>query len=193
MVYEKEKVIEFFNKLDRSYFMEKNKEYAEIDSPFHIGHGQTISQPSLVLKMTLILEIHKNSKVLEIGTGSGYQTAILAKFSKEVYTIERIEPLFEKAKERLEKAGYNNIHYKLDDGSCGWEEHAPYDRIIATAAASKIPKELINQLAPEGRMIIPIGPRYLQDLILIKKDDEGQLSEEVIEKVRFVPLVGKYE
>ncbi len=193
MVYEKEKIIEFQNKLDRSYFMDKNKKYADIDSPFPIGHGQTISQPSLVLNMTIMLELNKNSKVLEIGTGSGYQTAILSKFSKEVYTVERIEPLLKKAKERLKNADYDNIHYKLDDGSSGWEEYAPYDRIIATAAASKVPNELIDQLAPEGRMIIPVGPRYLQDLLLIKKDSKGKITEEVIEKVRFVPLVGKYE
>ncbi|MDW7667733.1 MAG: protein-L-isoaspartate(D-aspartate) O-methyltransferase [Bacillota bacterium] len=193
MFLEKEKLIEFYKKLDRSYFMEKYKEYAKEDAPFPIGYGQTISQPSLVLKMSLLLEIHKKCKVLEIGTGSGYQTALLAKFAKEVFTVERIEPLHKRAKERLEKAGYNNINYKLDDGSIGWEEHSPYNRIIVTAAATEVPEELIAQLANGGRMIIPVGPRYLQDLMLIRKDEEGKVTEELIEKVKFVPLIGKYE
>lgn len=114
---EKEKLIEFYRDLDRSYFMDQYKEHANEDAPFPIGHGQTISQPSLVLKMSILLEIHKKCKVLEIGTGSGYQTALLPKFAKEVYTIERIKPLHKKAKERLEKAGYDNIHFKLDDGN----------------------------------------------------------------------------
>ncbi len=193
MVLEKEKLIEFYNELDRSYFMEEYKEHADKDSPLPIGHGQTISQPSLVLKMTLLLEIHKNCKILEIGTGSGYQTALLAKFAKEVYTVERIETLHKKAKERLKNAGYDNIYYKLDDGSIGWEEHAPYHRIIVTAAAAEIPQELTEQLAPGGRMIIPVGPRYLQDLMLVRKDEEGKITKELIEKVKFVPLIGKYE
>ncbi len=190
---EKEKLIEFYRDLDRSYFMDQYKEYAKEDAPLPIGYGQTISQPSLVLKMTLLLEIHKKCKVLEIGTGSGYQTALLAKFAKEVYTVERIEPLHEKAKERLINSGYKNIYYKLDDGSLGWEEHAPFNRIIVTAAATQIPDELVEQLATGGRMIIPVGPRYLQDLMLIRKDEEGKITEELIEKVRFVPLIGKYE
>jgi len=193
MLLEKEKLIEFYRNLDRSYFMDEYKKYAKEDAPFPIGYGQTISQPSLVLKMTLLLEIHRNCKVLEIGTGSGYQTALLSKIAKEVYTVERIEPLHKKAKEKLKKAGYHNINYKLDDGSIGWEEHAPYNRIIVTAAASKIPEELKDQLAKEGRMIIPVGPKNFQDLILVRKDEEGKITEEFIEKVRFVPLVGKYE
>jgi len=193
MLLEKEELIEFYRKLDRSYFMDEYKKYAKEDAPFPIGYGQTISQPSLVLKMTLVLEIHKKCRVLEIGTGSGYQTALLAKFAKEVYTIERIKPLHKKARERLEKAGYDNIHFKLDDGSIGWEEHAPYNRIIVTAGAAQIPQELKEQLALGGRMIIPVGPKTLQDLMLVRKDEKGNVTEELIEKVRFVPLVGKYE
>lgn len=193
MFLEKERLMEYYKELDRSYFMDEYKEYAKEDSPFPIGYGQTISQPSLVLKMTLLLEIHKKCRVLEIGTGSGYQTALLAKFAKEVYTVERIEPLYIKAKDRLENAGFKNIHYKLDDGSLGWEDHSPYNRIMVTAAASEIPKELLDQLAPNGRMIIPVGPPDVQDLILVRKDSDGKISEEFIEKVRFVRLKGKYE
>ena len=193
MKYNKDEIINFYENLDRSFFMDKNKEYADIDSPFRIGYGQTISQATLVLKMTILLELEEKSKVLEIGTGSGYQTALISEFSKEVYTVERIKPLLEKAKERLDEAGYNNIHYRLSDGSLGWKEFAPYDRIIVTAAATVVPEELIDQLAPEGRMIIPVGPVYLQDLKIVKKDSKGKISEELIEKVRFVRLIGKYE
>jgi len=193
MKYNKDEIINFYENLDRSFFMDKNKEYADIDSPFRIGYGQTISQATLVLKMTILLELEEKSKVLEIGTGSGYQTALISEFSKEVYTVERIKPLLEKAKERLDEAGYNNIHYRLSDGSLGWKEFAPYDRIIVTAAATVVPEELIDQLAPEGRMIIPVGPVYLQDLKIVKKDSKGKISEELVEKVRFVRLIGKYE
>ncbi len=193
MKYNKDEIINFYENLDRSFFMDKNKEYADIDSPFRIGYGQTISQPTLVLKMTILLELEEKSKVLEIGTGSGYQTALISEFSKKVYTVERIKPLLEKAKERLDEAGYNNIHYRLSDGSLGWKEFAPYDRIIVTAASTVVPEELIDQLATEGRMIIPVGPVYLQDLKIVKKDLKGKISEELIEKVRFVRLIGKYE
>jgi len=193
MKYNKDEIINFYENLDRSFFMDKNKEYADIDSPFRIGYGQTISQPTLVLKMTILLELEEKSKVLEIGTGSGYQTALISEFSKKVYTVERIKPLLEKAKERLDEAGYNNIHYRLSDGSLGWKEFAPYDRIIVTAASTVVPEELIDQLATEGRMIIPVGPVYLQDLKIVKKDSKGKISEELVEKVRFVRLIGKYE
>jgi len=193
MKYNKDEIINFYENLDRSFFMDKNKEYADIDSPFRIGYGQTISQATLVLKMTILLELEEKSKVLEIGTGSGYQTALISEFSKKVYTVERIKPLLEKAKERLDEAGYNNIHYRLSDGSLGWKEFAPYDRIIVTAASTVVPEELIDQLATEGRMIIPVGPVYLQDLKIVKKDSKGKISEELVEKVRFVRLIGKYE
>lgn len=189
----KEDIINYYNQLDRSYFMEEHKERANIDTPLPIGYGQTISQPSLVLKMTLLLDIEKDNKVLEIGTGSGFQTALLSKASKAVYTIERIEELYEKAKSRLDKAGYKNISYKLDDGSIGWKEYAPYDRIMVTASSSLVPDELIEQLSINGKMIIPVGPKLAQDLLLISKDEEGKVKKEFIDKVRFVRLVGKYE
>ncbi len=185
----KERIIKIYNDLDRSYFMEEYKEYAHEDSPFPIGHGQTISQPSLVLQMTILLDVDKNSKVLEIGTGSGYQTAILSQAAKEVYTVERIEDLFEKAKKRLDEAGYKNIKFKLADANLGWEENAPYDRIMVTAAPADLPEELVDQLAPMGRMIVPVGAGLSQDLLLIKKDKKGKIEKETITKVRFVKLI----
>lgn len=172
--------------------MEDYKECASQDIPFSIGHGQTISQPSLVLEMTILLDVEEDSKVLEIGTGSGYQTAILAKASKEVYTIERIEELLVKAKVRLNGKGFENIKFKLGDGSLGWEENAPYDRIMVTASATNLPEKLVEQLAPNGKMIIPVGESTIQDLLLITKDSNGNVNKEVISKVRFVRLIGDY-
>ena len=184
---------EFYEQLDRSFFLEgKNKLAAYVNAPLSIGFGQTISQPTLVLFMTRILDPEKDSRVLEIGTGSGYQTALLAEFSKEVYTIEIIPELSKKAKKRLDEMNYKNIHYKIGDGSEGWIEHAPYDRIMVTAAAEMIPEALVEQLDDNGRMVIPIGPRELQELQVVTKDKTGNIHIEVIELVRFVEMVGKY-
>ncbi len=183
----------YFQKLDRGFFMDTYKEFAYMDEAIPIGHEQTISQPSLVLEMTLALDLQPHSKVLEIGTGSGFQTALLAAFSNSVYTIERIDALHERAKDRLKKAGFSNIHFKLDDGSTGWEEHAPYDRIMVTAAAAQVPNELIDQLAVGGKMIIPVGTPLLQELLLLEKDENGEILTAVLNEVRFVPLKGKYE
>jgi protein-L-isoaspartate(D-aspartate) O-methyltransferase len=193
MTNQNQEIISYFEKLDRSFFMDTHKEFANFDEAIPIGHEQTISQPSLVLEMTLALDLQPHSKVLEIGTGSGFQTSLLAPFSNSVYTIERIEALHERAKEKLEEAGFVNIHFKLDDGSMGWEEHAPYDRIMVTAAAAQTPRELIDQLAIGGKMIIPVGTPYLQELLLIEKNKDGETHTEVLNKVRFVPLKGKYE
>lgn len=186
-------IISYFKKLDRSFFMGAHKEFAHMDEPIPIGYEQTISQPSLVLSMTLSLHLQSEAKVLEIGTGSGFQTALLAAFSGAVYTLERIEPLYEQAKVRLGEAGFSNIHFKLDDGSTGWAAHAPYDRIMVTAAAAKIPPELIDQLAFGGKMIIPVGTPFLQELLLIEKEEDGKIHTKVLDDVRFVPLKGKYE
>ena len=186
-------IITYFQKLERSFFMDELKEFAYMDEAIPIGHEQTISQPSLVLEMTLAIDLQPYSKVLEIGTGSGYQTALLAAFSNSIYTIERIAALHEQAKERLGKSGFTNIHFKLDDGSTGWEEHAPYDRIMVTAAAAQVPRELIDQLAIGGKMIIPVGTPHLQELLLLGKDNEGEIHTTVLDEVRFVPLKGKYE
>jgi len=188
-----EECYKFFKGLDRRLFLDENvKGYASLDRPISIGYGQTCSQPTLVLQMTVILDINSNHKVLEIGTGSGYQTAFLANFSKEVYTVELIEELSKKARIALEKMGYKNIHYKIADGSIGWESNAPYDRIMVTAAAAKVPDELVEQLANGGKMIIPIGNRYSQVLALIEKDEEGKLSRKNLESVIFVEFKGKY-
>ena len=188
----KERIVNFYRELDRSYFMEEYKEYAHQDTPFPIGYGQTISQPSLVLEMTILLDVDKDSKVLEIGTGSGYQAALLSKACKELYTVERIEELFVKVKERLTNGGYNNIKFKLGDGSLGWEENAPYDRIIVTASATSLPEKLVDQLSPNGKMVIPVGENSVQDLLLVTKDSEGKVKKDLIAKVKFVRLIGEY-
>lgn len=187
------KLYNFLEKLDRSFFIDnENKIYANYDSPLPIGLGQTISQPSLVHEMTELLELNKKLKVLEIGTGSGYQTAILAEFSGSVYTVERHEELSKKAQKKLEELGYNNISFKVGDGSYGWEEYSPYDRIIVTAAAGEIPKLLIEQLAPKGYMIIPVGEKGYQKLTLVMKDSQGRVTTEDMGSVTFVELVGEY-
>ncbi|NLJ95210.1 MAG: protein-L-isoaspartate(D-aspartate) O-methyltransferase [Clostridiaceae bacterium] len=183
----------FYDNLDRSLFLDGSvKNHATLDSPLPIGFGQTISQPSLVYKMTELLSPQKDSKVLEIGTGSGYQTAFLAEFANEVYTIEVIEALSKKAKKRLGDLGYNNIFFRISDGSEGWSEASPFDRIIITAAAGTKPTKLINQLAKNGRMIFPVGTPSLQDLVLITKDSEGEVEEQQFAKVRFVEMIGEY-
>lgn len=189
-----EEIIAYFNQLDRSYFIdEKSKEDADLDIALPIGFEQTISQPSLVLEMTLQLDLKPDSRVLEIGTGSGYQTDLLASFSKEVYTIEKIENLHLTAKKRLTDKNFTNIYYKQGDGTLGWKEHEPYDRIMVTASASEVPEELLSQLATDGKMIIPVGKDYIQELRLIEKDADGSVSSTHLNDVAFVRLKGKYE
>lgn len=190
---EEKQLRDFFDGLDRSVFLEGDyKDYAQYNNPLPIGHGQTISQPSLVRGMTWELMVEKHHRVLEIGTGSGYQTAFLAEFAKEVYTVERIEELSGRAQEVLARLGYTNIHFKVANGSEGWKEHAPFDRIMVTAAAGRIPDALVEQLAKGGRMIIPVGERGVQDLMLVEKNLKGELSEWVLDKVMFVELKGEY-
>ncbi|WP_083509184.1 protein-L-isoaspartate(D-aspartate) O-methyltransferase [Planococcus rifietoensis] len=193
MTVRKQDITAYFRSLDRGSFMDRHQQDAGRDEALPIGYGQTISQPSLVLEMTVALALDDHHKVLEIGTGSGFQTALLAAFSREVYTVEKIPQLAESAKKRLEAKEFKNISFLLGDGSLGWPEHAPYDRIIVTAAASDIPKELVDQLADGGRMIIPVGSRYSQDLLAIDKTIDGKLEKTALEAVRFVPLKGKYE
>jgi len=188
-----QELLGFFNSLDRSLFIDNEySNYADLDEPLPIGYGQTISQPSLVLNMTYLLSLNKSCKVLEIGTGSGYQTALLANFSEHVYTVERITELGEKARLRLELLGYKNVTYKIGDGSLGWIEFAPYDRIMVTAAAENMPNELLDQLKAGGKMVIPIGSQDMQELILVTKDQQGSIQQKKIETVRFVEMIGKY-
>jgi protein-L-isoaspartate(D-aspartate) O-methyltransferase len=188
-----QQLIQFFRNLDRSYFIEgPAKDLAGLDQALPIGHGQTISQPSLVVEMTWHLGLEPGYKVLEIGTGSGYQTAFLAEFGGRVYSVERLEVLAAQARERLKTLGYKNITFRTGDGSSGWPDAAPFDRIIVTAAALQIPEELVEQLACNGRMILPVGSPGDQDLLLIQKDAEGRISRKVLTKVVFVELVGKY-
>lgn len=160
------------------------------DTALPIGHKQTISQPYVVARMTeAVLEEGIPNKVLEVGTGSGYQAAILAALVKEVYTVERIEPLYQQARKRAMQLGLRNIKFKLSDGSWGWESYAPYDAIVVTAAPKEVPSSLIDQLAEDGRLIIPVGrTSEIQYLKLLRKTKEG-IAERNLEAVSFVPLV----
>lgn len=185
----------YFKKLSRSDFIEDEKKdvYIEEDIPVAIGYGQTISQPTLVLDMTVSLNPEPENRVLEIGTGSGYQTAMLAPFCKRVFTVENIDTFHYQAKNRLIKKGFTNIYFKLGDGTEGWSEYQPYDRIIVTASVHQVPEKLITQLAPRGRMIIPVGTPQMQELQCIEKDDQGKVNTSVMYHVAFVRLRGEYE
>lgn len=165
---------------------------AYADYPLPIGYGQTISQPYIVAYMTEIVNVDSSSKVLEIGTGSGYQAAVLAEIVDSVYTVEIIESLGLSASERLEKLGYENVSVRIGDGYYGWEEYAPFDAIIVTAAAEHIPPPLIEQLKDGGKMIIPVGPPFfVQTLILVEKRGDKVYSRSMM-PVRFVPLKGEH-
>jgi protein-L-isoaspartate(D-aspartate) O-methyltransferase len=157
------------------------------DHPLPIGHGQTISQPYIVAYMSEALEVAPQHKVLEIGTGSGYQAAILGELAKQVYTIEIVAPLADRAREVLKSLGYRNVEVRTGDGYAGWPQHAPFDRIIVTAAPDHIPQPLIDQLAMNGRMVIPVGREY-QEMVILTKTDRGVVQKRTI-PVRFVPLV----
>jgi protein-L-isoaspartate(D-aspartate) O-methyltransferase len=168
-----------------------NRAYA--DSPLPIGYGQTISQPYIVAYMTEILNLNKSSKVLEVGTGSGYQAAILSPIVKQVYTIEIIPELAKSAAVRLKDLGYHNVEVAIGDGYYGWNKYAPFDAIIVTAAAGHIPPPLIEQLKNNGRMVIPVGGSFLvQNLILVTKDKDGNVTTRNLLPVRFVPLTGRH-
>lgn len=161
--------------------------------PLPIGYGQTISQPYIVAIMTDLIAPKQGHKALEIGTGSGYQAAVLSRLVERVYTMEIVEPLGNQATERLKRLGYDNIEVAVADGYYGWKEHAPFDIIIVTAAASHIPPPLIEQLKPGGKMIIPVGSRFMtQQLLLVDKDAENEITVRQILPVRFVPLTGEH-
>jgi protein-L-isoaspartate(D-aspartate) O-methyltransferase len=190
------KVLQALRRVARHKFVpEQYRSQAYMDCPLPIGAGQTISQPFIVAFMTEILGLNSSKKVLEVGTGSGYQAAILAEICDKVYTIEIIESLGEKARDLLSRLGYSNIHVRIGDGYKGWKESSPFDAIIVTCAPTHIPDPLKDQLTEGGKMIIPVGGAGSQELILLVKE-KGQLIERSIFPVRFVPMLkedrGKY-
>lgn len=188
-----EAIYSFFGELDRSLFLDPElKHMAALDCPLPIGYEQTISQPTLVVLMTMALELDKSCRVLEIGTGSGYQSVFLAEFAGEVFSIERIEALSKAAQERLKELGYTNIRFKIGDGSEGWSEFAAYDRIIIAAGAGDVPRELLNQLKAGGIMLAPIGEAGHQELIVFKKDQNKNITRDSLGDVTFVEFKGKY-
>jgi protein-L-isoaspartate(D-aspartate) O-methyltransferase len=159
------------------------------DRPLFIGHGQTISQPYIVAYMTEVLELKPGQKVLEIGTGSGYQAAVLSELTPHVFTIEIVRALGQEAQQRLARLGYKTVQCKVGDGYFGWEEHAPFDAIIVTCAAGTVPPPLVKQLKPGGRMCIPVGPPgHVQQLVLVSKDAAGAVRSRALLPVSFVPL-----
>lgn len=187
-----EKVLQALRKVPRHEFVpEAQRPNAYLNRPLPIGHGQTISQPYIVAIMTDLLELDGNSRVLEIGTGSAYQAAVLAEVAGSVYTIEIIEALADRAARDLKRLGYDKVQSRAGDGYYGWEEAAPFDAIMVTAAASHIPPPLIKQLKPGGRMIIPVGGRFtVQHLVLVNKDQQNRITSRQLLPVRFVPLTG---
>ena len=187
-----EKVLEAFRKVPRHLFVD-GAMYAQAydDNALPIGFGQTISQPFVVAFMTEALKLGKDEKILEIGTGSGFQTAILAQFSRRVYTIERNRELGDSAHKRLREMGYENVVFKVGDGTRGWQQNAPFDKIIVTAGAPVLPQTLTDQLATGGKMIIPTGNRYHQELTIYQKTEQG-LQHNSVGEVVFVPLIGEH-
>jgi protein-L-isoaspartate(D-aspartate) O-methyltransferase len=187
------KVLSVFRKVPRHRFVDPAMcEDAYRDFPLSIGRGQTISQPYIVALMVQLLDVAEGDKVLEIGTGSGYETAILSELGANIFSIERIELLAIKAEKVLKKFGYKNVHIKTGDGTLGWQESAPFDKIIVTAGSLDIPGQVLGQLSRGGKMVIPIGSRFSQRLILSEKDKKGGIFKKDICGCVFVPLVGKY-
>jgi len=164
--------------------------HAYEDRPLPIGSGQTISQPYIVALSTEALALGPGDRVLEIGTGSGYQTAILAELAGEVHTVERLPELSAGARERLAALGYRNVHFRVGDGTLGWPEAAPFDAILVTAGAPRVPRKLLEQLGPGGRMVIPVGGRWSQELTLVRREEEGFVHERLC-PCTFVPLIGE--
>ena len=189
-----ERVLQAMRSVPRHEFVPKLlKRRAYHDKPLRIGHKQTISQPYIVALMTELAQVKETDRVLEIGTGSGYQAAVLAELTDEVYTIEYIEPLGLQAKKLLKRLGYENVSVKIGDGYLGWPEHQPFDAIIVTAAPDHVPEPLIEQLKPGGRLVIPVEKkkqRDMQFLTLLKKNEQGKLEEHRVLPVRFVPFLG---
>jgi len=187
------RVLAAMDKVPRHEFVpERLRSAAYEDYPLPIGCGQTISQPYIVAFMTEQLELHSKDRVLEIGTGSGYQAAVLAELAGEVFSIEILSELAERAANDLARLGYANVHVRTGDGYYGWPEHAPFDAIIVTCAPEVVPGPLAEQLGEDGRMIIPIGPSGCQELVLLHKY-KGQLERRSVLPVRFVPMTGQAE
>jgi protein-L-isoaspartate(D-aspartate) O-methyltransferase len=186
-----EKVLTAMRKVPRHLFVpDELKPFAYGDEPLPIGEGQTISQPYIVAYMTQVLQLSGGERILEVGTGSGYQTAVLAEIVGEVFTIELLSVLSDRARTLLEALGYKNIRLKAGDGTLGWDENAPFDAIMVTAAAPAVPKRLQEQLGPKGRMIIPVGAGF-QELFLVTRERGGFRKKKLL-PVRFVPLVSAH-
>jgi len=188
-----ERVLAAMLKVPRHLFVDEAlRPQAYSDYPLPIGEGQTISQPFMVAFMTEALKLTGTERVLEIGTGSGYQTAILAELSERVYSVERIPSIADRARKVLDRLGYSNIVIKIGDGTLGWEEEAPFDAILVTAGAPDVPPPYIEQLAEGGRLVIPVGGEFVQELVRITKKKKGRLVRENLGGCRFVKLIGKY-
>lgn len=186
------RVLDAMRRVPRELFVPDNeRDEAYYDGALPIGEGQTISQPFVVAIMTETLRLQGDEKVLEIGTGSGYQTAVLSLLAKAVYTVERIARLSHQAQATLARWGASNVHFLVGDGSLGWPEHAPYDAILVTCAAPAVPQPLLDQLADGGRMIVPVGPRGYQDLVLVRRTGEN-VTQDRLSPVAFVPLIGQH-
>jgi protein-L-isoaspartate(D-aspartate) O-methyltransferase len=189
-----EEVLQALDEVRRHEFVpRRGRDEAYRNHPLPIGHGQTISQPYIVALMTDLVDPGPDDVVLEVGTGSGYQAAVLAKLVRRVYSIEIVEPLADQVADRLARLGYGNVETRLGDGYFGWETHAPFDSIVVTAAASHVPPPLIEQLKPGGKMVIPVGGRFtVQYLLLIEKTEAEEILTRQITAVRFVPLTGEH-
>lgn len=183
------RVLKAMANVPRHRFVPSNlQQMAYQDTPLPIGHGQTISQPYIVALMSQVLGVQPGQRILEIGTGSGYQAAVLAEMGATVFSIEIVSELGRIAKDTLNALAYNTIHLKIGDGYQGWPEHAPFDAIIVTCAPTRVPKPLKTQLAEDGKMVIPVGEKHFQQLVMLSKKD-GRIKQETIVDVRFVPMV----
>lgn len=186
------RVLDAMRRVPRELFLpDGERDAAYYDGALPIGEGQTISQPYVVAYMTETLRLQGDEQVLEIGTGSGYQTAVLSLLARAVYTVERIARLSRQAQETLARFGADNVHFRVGDGSLGWTEHGPYDAILVTCAAPAVPQPLVEQLADGGRMIVPVGPRGYQDLVLVRKTGQDVVQDR-LSPVAFVPLIGEH-
>lgn len=185
-------VLDAMEEVPRHQFVPDDlRDRAYVDSPLAIGSGQTISQPYVVALMTSLLELDGDEKVLEIGTGSGYQAAVLSRLAMDVFTVEIRESLGRRAEQTIAALGYTNVHIRIGDGYQGWPEEAPFDGIIVTAAAEHLPPPLLQQLKPGGKLVIPVGEEHgYQELLLVEVDDAGEVRKKSVLPVRFVPLTG---